>query len=114
MANVDQNRGSPGCRGAGVLIPFQYDGKRLWAAIAVTYDRQIYAGALETLQRYVVRSVGIDAVFPDEQITPAVIQAVNRLIDEGATREEAISRVADAYTISEAVTAEICSVTIPG
>ena len=97
-----------------MLIPFQYDGKRLWAAIAVTYDRQIYAGALETLQRYVVRSVGIDAVFPDEQITPAIIQAVNRLIDEGATREEAISRVADAYTIPETSAAEVCGATTTG
>jgi hypothetical protein len=92
-----------------MLIPITHDSKRLWLDFSVAYEKQIYVNSTMDLSRYLIKSIRIDAIYSDEDITPDVTQAARTLIRGSVKREDVIERISSSYGIPIEYTEEMIS-----
>ncbi|NLB00641.1 MAG: hypothetical protein GX837_06725 [Methanomicrobiales archaeon] len=90
-----------------MLIPITHEGKRLWADISIGCEKYIYMNTVEDLSHYILTNARVEAVLTDEDVLPSITRSVAMLTNEGASLEDAVSRVATCYRILPAYVEEI-------
>ncbi len=82
-----------------MLIPIEHDDQRIWVDLSFRYEKYIYAGSTAELSRYLLTNARVEAILSDDEVTPDILRAVTRLVDEGVDREDVISQVSGCYGV---------------
>ena len=85
-----------------------YCRKRLWADVAITYERKIYASGVLELEEYVLKHAKAYQSFKDEEIAYWLKRTIASFIKMGKfSKKQIIRDVSKLYGIPEPVLEEI-------
>jgi hypothetical protein len=83
-----------------MLLPVRVSpNRRIWIDVSFRYEKQVYAGALEDLTRYVLKSGHVDGVYEDEQIAYDVKRTIAGMLRDGIPRRQAVEETSALYGI---------------
>ena len=89
--------------------------RRVWIDVSFQYEKQVYAGSLEDLTRYVLKSGHVDGVYEDEQIAYDVKRTVAGMLRDRVPRRQIVEEISALYGIPigcvEEVVAEVATMT---
>jgi len=91
-----------------MLIPVQVSPRRrVWIDVSFHYEKQVYAGALEDLTRYILTHGHVDGVYEDEQIAYDVKRTAAAMLRDGVSRRQVVEETSMLYGIPLACVEEV-------
>lgn len=83
-----------------MLLPVRVSPRRrVWIDVSFHYEKQVYAGALEDLTRYILTHGHVDGVYEDEQIAYDVKRTAAAMLRDGIQPAQVVEEVSQLYGI---------------
>jgi len=83
-----------------MLLPVRVSPRRrIWVDVSFCYEKQVYAGSLEDISRYILKYGHGDGVYEDEQIAYDVKRTATAMLRDGVRPDQVVEEISALYCI---------------